>query len=77
MKRSGCDRIARSPSSPCTPIRPFSTPHRSISRSVTPTRSTPSPDSIVLSGESLNMYSAGNSKSSFDSLSFVCRVMKA
>ena len=37
MKRSGCDRIARSPSSPCTPIRPFSTPHRSISRSVTPT----------------------------------------
>ena len=49
----------------------------SISESVYPTGSSVSRSALSLSGGALNMYSTGNSKSSLDSASFVCWVMKA
>ena len=75
MNRSGWRFNASSPmpaGSP-TPIRPLSTPHRSISRSVTPTGS--SEPSTAFPVPSLNMYSTGKSNFSLDSASLVCRVM--
>ena len=75
MKRSGSRASASvpTPSGSPTPINPLSTPHRSISRNVTATGSSTSRN--VLSGTSLNMYSTGNSNSSLDWESLVCRVM--
>ena len=52
-------------------------PQVSISWSVIEIGSSVSLSMIFFSGTSLNMYSTGNLKSSFDSRSFVWRVMKA
>ena len=56
------------------PMSPFSMLCLSISRSVTATGSSPESAS---SGTSLNMYSTGNSYSSFDCESLVCLVMNS
>ena len=56
---------------------PSATPHSSICDTVKPTGSSVSRSALSLSGGALNMYSTGNSKSSFDSESLVCCVMKA
>ena len=56
-----------------TPIKPFSIPQRSISRTVTAIGSSTSCNPF--SGTSLNMYSTGKSNSSLDCLSLVWRVM--
>ena len=55
---------------------PLSMPHWSISREGDRDRVV-RVDACSFSGTSLNMYSAGNSNSSFDSRSLVWRVMKA
>ena len=67
-KRSGCRRIASRPlpRSKCTPIIAFSMPKWSISAT---TVSMGSASGSMSFGTSLNMYCAGNSNSSLDSLS--------
>ena len=72
MNRSGCARTARRRrSSPCRrrPCPLLDAPAGPSRRRVTPIGSSPSSSS--LSGTSLNMYSTGNSNSSFDSVSCV------